>query len=300
MSRQVTLYRILIASPSDVEEERKAIPEVISSWNAANSLKYGVTLEPVLWETHATPEMGDRPQDILNKQFVDSCDILVGAFWTRLGTHTGKAESGTVEEIERFIKAGKPVLLYFSLALVRPDSVDDNQHKRLRQFKEKCRKEGILFEYESIADLRLQLQGHITRTINSLHEASDEGSAKVEADKENIECSDLEMFKSEFMSFLTRLEAEWNAERDSMPASLDEAKDILDNACSDILDFRAQIVSDEDAKVPKIMNEATTRLKAIQEHSVVLDGGISYNAFWDEGNKIIALLKRIPDEINIS
>lgn len=114
MPYQATVYRILIASPSDVTSERKAIPDVIGAWNATHSEDYSVVLLPVMWETHSTPEMGDRPQAILNKQLVASCDLLVGAFWTRIGTHTGVSESGTIEEIEEIRKAGKPVLLYFS------------------------------------------------------------------------------------------------------------------------------------------------------------------------------------------
>ena len=97
MAYQVTVYKVLIASPSDVVHERKAIPEVIGSWNATHSEDYGVILMPVMWETHSTPGMGDRPQAILNKQLVASCDLLVWAFWTRIGTYTGVAESGTVE-----------------------------------------------------------------------------------------------------------------------------------------------------------------------------------------------------------
>ena len=50
----------------------------------------------------------------LNDQLVDRCDILVGMFWTKLGTSTGVAASGTVEEIDRFVAAGKPAMLYFS------------------------------------------------------------------------------------------------------------------------------------------------------------------------------------------
>ncbi|MFC1918986.1 DUF4062 domain-containing protein [Chloroflexota bacterium] len=163
------MYRILIASPSDMEEERKAISEVIRDWNVANSLFLGVYLEPVLFETHATPEMGDRPQAIINRQLVESCDILIGTFWTRLGTTTGKAKSGTVEEIEEFRKAGKPVLLYFSSAPVVLENVDTKQYKKLMAFKEQCQKEGLIFSYRSISKLREQLQRHITSTVNSLH-----------------------------------------------------------------------------------------------------------------------------------
>jgi hypothetical protein len=39
---------------------------------------------------------------------------LIGVFWTRVGTPTGIAESGTLEEIERVAAEGKLVMLYFS------------------------------------------------------------------------------------------------------------------------------------------------------------------------------------------
>lgn len=104
MSYQATVYRIFIASPSDVVEEREVIPKVIHSWNAANSLYHKVMLEPVKSETHATPEMGDRAQAIINKQLVEKCDILIGVFRTRLGTPTGEAESGTFRRDRRVSK----------------------------------------------------------------------------------------------------------------------------------------------------------------------------------------------------
>lgn len=169
---KATIYKILIASPSDVEEERKVVPEVINSWNAVNSDHYGVRLEPVLWETHATPEMGKRPQAIINKQLVETCDILVALFWTRLGTPTGEAESGTVEEIKEFQKAGKPVLLYFSSINVPPENIDLehlDQYKKLLEFKRHCEKEGLVTTYKSIDELRMKLQMHITQKINSIH-----------------------------------------------------------------------------------------------------------------------------------
>lgn len=113
-----------MASPSDCAQERKIITEVITYWNAVNSLDRATIVEPVLWETHSRPALGDRPQEIINEQIVDHCDLLIGAFWTRLGTPTGKAESGTAEEIERFRNKKMPVLLYFSLVPVVPDSLD--------------------------------------------------------------------------------------------------------------------------------------------------------------------------------
>jgi hypothetical protein len=41
-------------------------------------------------------------------ELVQTSDILVGMFWTKMGTNTGVAESGTVEEIDQFVAAAKP------------------------------------------------------------------------------------------------------------------------------------------------------------------------------------------------
>lgn len=180
MPSQATKYKILIASPSDVVEERKAIPEVIEYWNSVNSDHYGVILKPVLWEIDATPEMGKSPQAIINKQLVKNCDILVGTFWTRLGTPTGKAESGTVEEIEEFLKDGKPVLLYFSSIPVAPESINVEQYKRLLEFKKRCEKEGLVIFYKSIDELQKKFQMHITKTINEIHKEPSEVSEELE------------------------------------------------------------------------------------------------------------------------
>ncbi len=46
-------------------------------------------LLPLRWETHTAPEYGTRPQEVINRAIVDECDLLVGIFWTRIGSHTG-------------------------------------------------------------------------------------------------------------------------------------------------------------------------------------------------------------------
>lgn len=116
--------------------------------------------------------MGKRPQAIINKQLVETCDLLVAIFWTRLGTHTGEAESGTVEEIIEFRKAEKPVLLYFSSIDIPQKNIGLDhleQYKKLLEFKKQCEKEGIVTSYKSFDDLRMKLNRHITQKINSIH-----------------------------------------------------------------------------------------------------------------------------------
>jgi hypothetical protein len=69
MSFRCESYRVLIASPSDMPEERKAATDAINEWNALHAAAESTVLLPVRWETHAMPETGVRPQDDRGKCF---------------------------------------------------------------------------------------------------------------------------------------------------------------------------------------------------------------------------------------
>ena len=88
-------YRVLIASPSDLSEERDAATQAVHDCNALHAVAEGITLLPVKWETHATPQTGIRPQEAINQQLVKDSDLLIGMFWHKFGSNTGAAESGT-------------------------------------------------------------------------------------------------------------------------------------------------------------------------------------------------------------
>ena len=124
-------------------------------------------LLPVGWETHAIPAMGDRPQELINEQVLKDADILVAIFWTRLGSSTGKAASGTVEEIEKHIADGKPVLIYFSRTPVTPDSVDAAQYAALTEFRKSLQSRGLYQEFDDPADFQAKFSRHLTQTINN-------------------------------------------------------------------------------------------------------------------------------------
>jgi hypothetical protein len=134
MSFKAETYRVLIASPSDLSEERQVAADAVNKWNAQHEAAESAVLLPVKWEMHATPRSGVRPQQAINDQLVWQSDILVGMFWTKVGTSTGVAESGTIEEIDQFVKVGKPAMLYFSRRPIDPDKIDLAQHRRLRSF----------------------------------------------------------------------------------------------------------------------------------------------------------------------
>lgn len=170
MGSKVTALYILIASPSDVAAERAVIRDAMLEWNEVHGRRRGVLIQPVMWETMTFPLLGDRPQGVVNQQIdIDKCDALVGTFWTRVGSPTGVAESGSVEEIQRMRAVNKPVMLYFSRAPVDPDRLDPAQYEGVKRFKDAVRTDGLVWEYSSTEELRQlfsrQLVGLVERLI---------------------------------------------------------------------------------------------------------------------------------------
>ncbi|MCK4873003.1 MAG: DUF4062 domain-containing protein [Phycisphaerales bacterium] len=167
MPYAANVVQVMIASPGDVAEERQVIREVIAEWNAIHSKSQGTVLMPISWDTHASPTMSGRPQDIINKRVLKDCDLLVAVFWTRIGSSTGVAISGTVEEIEEHLAEGKEAMIYFSQQPVRLDSVDEEQYKAVREFKKNCKERGLVEEYEALSEFRTKFTRQLTQTILS-------------------------------------------------------------------------------------------------------------------------------------
>jgi hypothetical protein len=73
MPYSAAVFSVLIASPSDVADEREAIATTLHEWNSLNSQATGYVLLPVMWQSHSAPAMGGGPQEIINKQVVRGC-----------------------------------------------------------------------------------------------------------------------------------------------------------------------------------------------------------------------------------
>ena len=165
MAYKANVLPIMIASPGDMLDARRIVRDLIHEWNYVHSLPKNVVLMPVGWETHTSPELSGRPQEIINERVLKDCDLLIGLFWTRLGTPTGKAASGSVEEIERHLAAGKPAMVYFSSAPVAPDSLNAEQYAALQKFKQWCQSKGLIEEFENLPDLSTKFTRQLQITL---------------------------------------------------------------------------------------------------------------------------------------
>uniref|UniRef100_I2Q6G0 DUF4062 domain-containing protein n=1 Tax=Desulfovibrio sp. U5L TaxID=596152 RepID=I2Q6G0_9BACT len=167
MPYQATAYKVMIASPSDVSEERDIAEQVVKDWNIVNSDLKRIILLPIRWESHTAPEMGDRPQGIINKQILANCDLLIGIFGTRLGSPTGQYESGTVEEISEHIKQNKPAMLYFSNANIPRHLICGSQLEALEKFKTSCKELGLIEEYADLDIFRAKFSRQLSLIVSS-------------------------------------------------------------------------------------------------------------------------------------
>jgi hypothetical protein len=128
MPRSATIVQVFVGSPSDVKEERDVLESVILELNRVWSKSLGVSFELIRWETHTHPAFGSDPQSIINDQLGEDYDIFIGILWSRFGTLTPRALSGTAEEFNLAVSRtqnGRPdVMIYFKDAPIAPSKID--------------------------------------------------------------------------------------------------------------------------------------------------------------------------------
>lgn len=167
------VYRVLIASPLDVTDEREVAQDVVIEWNGSRPHE-DVYLEPVMYETHVAPDLGKHPQEIIHEQVVESCDFVIGMFWKRIGTETETHPGGAIEEIEHFYEKDGRAIVGFSEKPIPPGDMNTDQYEKLQEFREECERNGLVFTYESIEEFRHLLSQHIAQTMTHLLSENDE------------------------------------------------------------------------------------------------------------------------------
>lgn len=152
------IARILISAPGDLgDEDRRTIVETVNAWNVREGETHGVAFVPMHWSSDAAAEYGIRPQESINQQLVDRADVVIALFWTRLGTPTGEAESGTVEELTRAAEAGRYVAVLRCRRPVDPSGIDTAQLAALETFFETHRGSGLVKDYDDDRSLEREV-----------------------------------------------------------------------------------------------------------------------------------------------
>src|SRR5437868_3228225 len=168
MPEQVSVLRVVVASPADVQAEWDLVPEVLEQLNHSICRERGILLQAVRWETDAYPGFNQAgPQGLLDPILrIEDCDILIGIFWTRFGSPVPSAESGAEYEIRRAFESwktnGRPqVMVYFNQRNYKPKTKKDtDQWGRVLDFKEKFPDQGLWWQYNGKAQFKELLLTH--------------------------------------------------------------------------------------------------------------------------------------------
>lgn len=172
----VRAVRVLVASPGDLPVERDHVEEVLHRWNERRSEESGIVLLPLRWETGSVAVIGEGDaQSVINAQLVDKADIVIALFHAKLGSPTDRAVSGTAEEIERSVEAGKRVHVYFSTRAL-PNPVDTAQYEALAKFRQRIQKLGLIGSFKNKVSLTKVVQDAIEYDLVRLSPVAGSGN----------------------------------------------------------------------------------------------------------------------------
>jgi hypothetical protein len=166
---------VFLASPGDVDAERAVARSVLDDVNRTVGREKGVFFDVVGWDTDSYPAFGGDGQAVLNAEIGDMSqhDLFVGIMWTRFGSPTPRADSGTEEELERAVtsleKTGKPeIMFFFKREPSEPhDARAAEQKLKVMQFRERQFARGLVSDFADTQDFRAKFNRGILQWLGA-------------------------------------------------------------------------------------------------------------------------------------
>jgi hypothetical protein len=194
MAETITLYKVFVASPADLKEERILLEEIIDELNLSSFSNSGIKIELIKWETHVNPGIGEYPQGVINSDINQDYDIFIGLLWSKFGSPTKDYGSGTEEEFELAYKKYKKnpsdlkVMFYFKNASIPFDQIDTDSINSIRKFKSSLGEKGVLYwDYSANEEFPKLLRIQLTRKVQELHQVTSNKTTILKENEENIE-----------------------------------------------------------------------------------------------------------------
>jgi len=186
MADDLKRYRVFIASPGGLPEERTAFRDVITHYNEMDAMERGVVFTPIGWEI--TLGGVGRPQSLINEE-IKKCDYFVLLLWDRWGSRPdlpGKGEfsSGTEEEYRLALKCLgddasplRQIIVFFKA--VDPRQINDPgpQLKAVLDFKTELENsKNLLFHtFDEVRSFERWIERYLACWVRD-HEDGDGGS----------------------------------------------------------------------------------------------------------------------------
>lgn len=177
MAKSILKYTLFVASPSDLQEERQAVDEIVQELNLGYGNHNNLMIEVLKWETHSAPGISNfHSQDIINQDIGNEYDLFLGLLWKKFGTKTKSADSGTEEEFllayNRFMEGKENFQILFYFKTAPPKTMNDINWKdlqKIEEFKNSISEKNVLYwEFDTAEKLKSLLRLHIPIRIESI------------------------------------------------------------------------------------------------------------------------------------
>ncbi len=182
MADSITRYKVFIASPGGLQDERQAFRDTIREYNEEiDQQRRDVTFMPVGWEE--TLGGHGRPQSLINEDII-ACDYFILLLWDRWGSppdtpgqdrYSSACEEEFALALECLENPAKPmreVLIFFKA--VAPAQLADPgpQLSQVLDFKRQLEREKMHFftTFDEMAVFQQQQRRHLAKWVHA-HEA---------------------------------------------------------------------------------------------------------------------------------
>lgn len=179
---------IVLASPSDLSEERKMIKNLVDSFNTTY-MRNNICIDLRMWE-NSTPGMNiNGPQGRIDDDLgIDEADLFICMYWKKIGTKLQNENvAGTEHELnlalDSYGKRGKPDIKVFFKDTNNSEETDDL--KEINRIAETLQSKGLYTKFsdgQSLNNyvskilqqeiLKITRQRHINPKINNYIEVS--------------------------------------------------------------------------------------------------------------------------------
>ena len=178
MPTPVLVLRTVVASPTDVKPERDALPSIFDEVNRDTAGPARLHLELSRWETDSHPGFhAEGPQGLIDPILnIMDCDLLIGIFWSRMGTPTPSGRTGTEHEFDTAFESWKrnrrPQIMAYFCTRAPSTTADQAQVARVQTFKEQFPREGLHWPYASRVEFEklvaTHLRNYLRRQIDTI------------------------------------------------------------------------------------------------------------------------------------
>lgn len=224
---------ILLSSPTNMSQERKAVDKIINGFNTIWRDFFNTNLKLITWENDSYPGVGDDGQQVINEQLGSNYDIYIGIIGNKIGSPTKRYNSGTIEEFNlaynryKLNKNIPKILFYFKKTNFTISDIEN--------FQTELKSKGVLFwTFDGIENFIMLLNIHISKVFQEI--IKDESIQVVFYDQKEKNKSDYSKFLlngyiyiDKCIEILHDLNVEINSVNHSMEMTAKKVKNYIRN-----------------------------------------------------------------------